>query len=108
MDGDSGKKRGLKKAAAQARTPLPVIDYRHDATRKNNPEATLAASGRLPPLNRVTYTYSPRLDPALRTDFTGATDELETLLREAKSRPLSADEIAQLSGALRNHQPWLE
>jgi adenine-specific DNA-methyltransferase len=108
MHGDVGNARGRKKERPTQQGSLPVDDYRHDATRKNNPEATLAASGRLPPVPRVTYAYSPRLAPVLRSDPTGKTDVLNELLAEVQKRPLSAEETALLAEGLRQHQPWLE
>src|SRR3954452_15221486 len=101
MHGDLRNGRGRKKAQPTRQGEgLPVDDYRHDATRKNNPEATLAASGRLPPVPRVTYAYSPRLAPVLRSDSTGKTDVLNELLAEAQKRPLSAEETALLAEGL--------
>jgi adenine-specific DNA-methyltransferase len=88
---------------------LPVEDYRHTgATRLNNPPAAIAAEGRTPPAPKLTYAYSPRLDPALRFDPSGAADALPPLLEKARREPLSAEEAALLAEALRRHDPWLE
>ena len=82
-----------------------VHDYRHDATRKNNPPAGLAAQGKVQePLPHV-HRYDPHLPPALRFDQTGEADALSGLLHEATQRPLSADEAQLL---LRHTRPWLE
>jgi adenine-specific DNA-methyltransferase len=88
---------------------LPVEDYRHTgATRLNNPPAAIAAEGRTPTAPKLTYAYSPRLDPVLRFDPTGRADALPPLLEKAKREPLSAAEAALLAEALRRHDPWLE
>lgn len=87
----------------------PVEDYRHDAaTRKNNPPARLAAEGTVPVLPKATYSYSPRLPPALRFDTTGAADRLPALLEEATRRALTPEEARILADALRQQEPWLE
>ncbi|HTW69119.1 MAG TPA: site-specific DNA-methyltransferase [Acetobacteraceae bacterium] len=84
-------------------------DYRHTgATRLNNPPAALAAEGRTPHAPKLTYAYSPRLDPALRFDPSGGADALPPLLEKAKREPLTAEEAALLAEALRQHNPWLE
>ena len=87
---------------------LNVSDYRYDATRKNNPPAKIAAEGRIPPIPKIQYRYSPRLDPVLRADPTGKADQWPELLEAARERPLTAEETRILAEALRNHQPWLE
>ena len=88
---------------------LPVEDYRHTgASRLNNPPAAIAAEGRTPPAPKLTYAYSPRLDPVLRSDPSGGPDALPPLLEKAKREPLSAEEAALLAEALRRHEPWLE
>ena len=83
-------------------------DYRHDTKRKNNPPAPLAAEGKIPAAPKLTYSYSPRLDPALRFDDSGRADRLPELLETARTRALTADEAQILTEALRTHQPWLE
>ena len=47
---------------------IEVADYRHDDTRKNIPPAKIAAEGRIPAVPKITYSYSPRLDPTIRFD----------------------------------------
>jgi len=49
----------------KASTPASTTDYRHDATRLNNPPAGLADVAPLPPAGRKRYEYDPRLDPQL-------------------------------------------
>ncbi|MDW8264545.1 MAG: site-specific DNA-methyltransferase, partial [Gemmataceae bacterium] len=85
-----------------------VSDYRHQAKRKNNPPAKLAAEGTVPALPKIEYRYSPRLPPVLRFDPTGQADKLPELLEEAKRRKLTEDEVRLLAEALRHHEPWLE
>lgn len=87
---------------------VEVADYRHDDTRKNIPPAKIAAEGRVPDVPKITYSYSPRLDPALRFDGTGGADALPDLLATARQRALTDDEARSLAEALRAHEPWLE
>ncbi len=44
----------------------PTVDYRHDATRKNNPPAGLIDFDRPPKQPSRTYAYDPHLDPQLQ------------------------------------------
>ena len=88
--------------------PDPVADYRHDATRKNNPPAALASQGHIREVPKQRYYYDPHLPPVLRFDDTGESDRLPELLEEATRRKLTAEEANTLADALRNHQPWLE
>jgi len=99
--------RGRKRKADNTST-APVADYRHDASRRNNPPAGLAAQGRVRETPKLSYAYDPHLPPALRFDPTGASDELPELLEEATRRPLTAGEARVVSEALRHRQPWLE
>ena len=88
---------------------LPVEDYRHaGATRPNNPPAAIAAEGQTPPAPKLSYAYSPRLDPVLRFDGTGRADALPPLLEKATREALTAEEARLLAEALRRHEPWLE
>ena len=43
----------------------PVVDYRHDATRKNNPPAALASQGSVREARKWRYHYDPHLPPTL-------------------------------------------
>jgi adenine-specific DNA-methyltransferase len=95
--------------SGQQQAGLPIEDYRHEgATRPNNPPAAIAAEGRTPSAPRVSYAYSPRLDPALRSDPSGQADALPPLLEKATREKLTPDEAALLAEALRRHEPWLE
>jgi adenine-specific DNA-methyltransferase len=86
-----------------------VADYRYDqATRKNNPPAGLAAQGRIAERPAERYAYNPHLPPVLRFDPTGEADRYPDFLEEARRRPLTAEEIDLLAGALRHQEPWLE
>lgn len=87
---------------------VEVADYRHDDTRKNIPPAKIAAEGRVPDVPKITYSYSPRLDPSLRFDGTGGADALPELLATARQRALTDEEARSLAEALRAHEPWLE
>jgi adenine-specific DNA-methyltransferase len=98
-----------RRVARAAQASLPVEDYRHEgAKRPNNPPAAIAAEGRTPPAPKLTYAYSPRLDPLLRFDATGKADALPPLLAKATREPLTREEAALLAEALRRHEPWLE
>ena len=88
--------------------PDPVADYRHDATRKNNPPAALASQGHIREVPKQRYYYDPHLSPVLRFDDTGESDRLPELLEEATRRKLTAEEANALADTLRNRQPWLE
>jgi adenine-specific DNA-methyltransferase len=95
--------------SGQHQAGLPIEDYRHEgATRPNNPPAAIAAEGRTPPAPRTSYAYSPRLDPALRSDPSGQADALPPLLEKATREKLTPEEAALLAEALRRHEPWLE
>ena len=48
-----------------------VADYRYDNTRKNIPPAKIASEGHVPSAAKITYNYSPRLRPVLRSDGGG-------------------------------------
>ena len=87
---------------------VQVTDYRHDDTRKNIPPAKIAAEGRVPEVPKINYSYSPRLDPALRFDETGHADYVPQLLQKARQSVLSEEEVNALADALRTHEPWLE
>lgn len=101
--------RKKKDQAAAGQAGLPVEDYRHEgAKRPNNPPAAIAAEGRTPPAPKMTYAYSPRLDPALRADPSGRADALPPLLAKATREALTAEEASLLAEALRRHEPWLE
>lgn len=87
----------------------PAKAYRHKGQKRRNiPPAAIAAEGRVPPAPKITYSYSPRLDPVLRFDPTGAPDRIPELLKKAKREPLTEAEARLLAEALRTHEPWLE
>ena len=84
-------------------------DYRHTGEKRTNiPPAAIAAEGKVPRVAKVRYHYSPHLPPTLRFDSTGKADMLLGLIAEAGQRPLNANEQRLLSGAIGNHQPWVE
>lgn len=85
-----------------------VADYRHEAKRKNNPPAGLAAQGTVRDVAKVKYAYNPHLPPMLRFDQRGDADKVLELLAEARTRRLTAEETRMLAEALRQHEPWLE
>ena len=61
----------------------PMSDYRHAATRKNNPPTKIAAEGTVPVIPKAQYAYDPHLPPVLRFDQTGQADAFETRLSAA-------------------------
>ena len=83
-------------------------DYRHDATRKNNPSAAFASQGSVNEMQKKRYYYDPHLPPTLQFDESGDADRLPDLIAEATRRKLSEDEAKIIADALRNRQPWLE
>ena len=85
-----------------------VQDYRHDAKRKNNPSAGIAAQGKIQEKPKQEYAYNPHLPPNLRFDPNGDADKLPELLEEAQQRRLTAEEAKIIAEALRHHEPWLE
>lgn len=97
-----------RRRSTQQTADASVRDYRHDAKRKNNPPAGLAAQGKMSEVPKVPYTYNPHLPPVLRFDETGSADTLPELLQTARKRELRAEEVSILAEALRNHEPWLE
>ncbi len=86
----------------------PVRTYTHGEKRKNIPPAGMAGQGKVQELPQTRYSYDPHLPPVLRFDDTGGADALPPLIEEATQRPLTEEEAAMLTEALRNHQPWLE
>jgi len=62
----------------------------------------------VPAAPKLNYSYSPRLDPNLRFDATGAPDKLPDILEKAKREPLTEAETGLLAEALRRQEPWLE
>lgn len=93
-------------ATAKALAPNgngPAKAYRHKGEKRRNiPPAAIAAEGKVPAAPKLNYSYSPRLDPNLRFDPTGAPDKLPDLLEKAKHETLTEAE------ALRRQEPWLE
>jgi adenine-specific DNA-methyltransferase len=86
----------------------PVADYRHDATRRNNPPAGLAGQARVRETPRLAYGYDPHRPPELRFDPTGGEDALPPLLAEVTRRKLTEEEARRLAEAIRHREPWLE
>jgi adenine-specific DNA-methyltransferase len=85
-----------------------VADYRHEAKRKNNPPAGIAAQGSLREVAKVRYSYNPHRPPVLRYDSKGLTDGLKDLLAEARTRRLTEEETRTLANGLQQYEPWLE
>ncbi len=68
----------------------PAKAYRHKGEKRRNiPPAAIAAEGKVPAAPKLNYSYSPRLDPILRFDPTGAPNKLPDLLEKAKREPLT-------------------
>ncbi|MEX2530930.1 MAG: DNA methyltransferase, partial [Gemmatimonadota bacterium] len=97
-----------KRNTKNAKT-IETTDYRHEGERRTNiPPAKIAGEGVIPRVEKVKYSYSPHLHPALRFDPSGDADHLPELVAEAGRRPLTPAEQAALVEALGSHQPWLE
>jgi adenine-specific DNA-methyltransferase len=87
----------------------PAKAYLHKGEKRRNiPPAAIAAEGKVPVAPKLNYSYSPRLDPILRFDATGAPDKLADLVEKAKREPLTEAEARLLAKALRRQEPWLE
>ena len=86
----------------------PVVDYRYDATRPNNPPAALASQGSIREARKQRYHYDPHLPPTLRFDDTGQADRVSELLATARHRKLTDEEANFLDEAVRSPEPWLE
>ena len=109
------KRRGRPPKAAKPQGVAPevavgedAVDYRHNAKRKNNPLAGLAAQNRVAEPPKITYAYNPHLPPVLRFDATGIADKIQELLALSQVRALNGDEVKTLQEAFSHHQPWLE
>ena len=89
----------------RSKTPAQITDTRHDATRLNNPPASLAGDAPVPLAPKMVYEYSPRRTPQLQFDCDA---RLENLLEKAAREPLSGDEVAELRRLYDAHEPWLE
>ena len=90
-----------KEAAAAA-----ITEHRYtEATRKNLPAAG-DALGHVEDATPITYAYDPHRPPVLR--FNEAITRQRGLLNEARHRPLTAKETAELAALLEAPQPWLE
>ncbi len=98
----------MPRKRARQGTDTAVLDYRHDSARTHIPPAGLAAQGMVREAPRLQFAYDPHLSPVLRSDPTGAADRLQALLESARTRTLTAEEVRDLSAALRHHEPWLE
>jgi hypothetical protein len=65
----------------------PAKAYRHKGEKRRNiPPAAIAAEGKVLAAPKLNYSYSPRLDPILRFDATGAPDKLADLVEKASSK----------------------
>jgi len=87
----------------------PVGALQHRAKRKNLPPAGLESHGRVGSEAPHRYWFNPHLPPALRSSpEADDADRLPDIVREARKRPLNAEEAQILAEALRRHEPWLE
>lgn len=60
------KESASRSTSSESKSGEPTVDYRHDATRKNNPPAGLIDFDRPPKQPSRTYAYDPHLDPQLQ------------------------------------------
>lgn len=102
-------RRAAEASAKKAKAPsasTPFTEHRYaEATRKNLPAAG-DALGHVEETEKITYAYDPHRAPVLR--FNEAITRQRALLDEARRRPLTADETAELAELLEAPQPWLE
>lgn len=102
-DGGDGAEEAAGDRAAGRGRGLPL---RRKA--EEQPPAKIAAEGRIPPAPRLTYGYSPRLEPRLQFDGAGAADRPPEVLEAARQGALTEEEARLPAEALRTHEPWLE
>jgi len=89
--------------------PDAVQAVKHRAKRKNIPPAGLDSQGKVEEAPKIRYHHNPHLPPVLRfSNEPALADRLPELLRTARERALSEEEVALLAQALRRHEPWLE
>ncbi len=84
----------------------PVTEHRYTAATRKNLPAAGDALGHVEDADKITYAYDPHRVPVLR--FNEAIQRQRALLDEAKRRPLTANEAAELAALLEAPQPWLE
>ena len=94
-----------KKTARKSDEPTPVLYYRHNETRVNNPEVGMVHAGTDPDGDKKKWSYDPHLDPVL--NFDGARGAIEALIDNA----LASDDPERMKDALvelkRLQQPYL-
>lgn len=95
----------------KAKKKIVVDNYKHgSAKRKNIPTAKMAAEGKIPRVQKASYSYSPHLSPVLRFDPSGQSQRLSDIVENviAGKQPTS-EEANILRGVVANaSQPWLE
>ncbi|MEQ1439037.1 site-specific DNA-methyltransferase [Fontimonas sp. SYSU GA230001] len=69
------------RAAAKPADGAKVISYRHDQTRKNNPDVGVVTPETDPEQPKTTWAYDPHIDPALQFDIGRA--QIEKLIDDA-------------------------
>lgn len=90
----------------KAMDATPVTEHRYTAATRKNLPAAGDALGHVEETDKITYAYDPHRSPVLR--FNESIKRHRTLLDEARRRPLTADETAELAELLEAPQPWLE
>ena len=94
-----------KKTTRKSDEPTPVLYYRHNETRVNNPEVGMVHAGTDPDGDKKKWSYDPHLDPVL--NFDGARGAIEALIDNA----LASDDPERMKDALvelkRLQQPYL-
>ena len=94
-----------KKTARKSDEPTPVLSYRHNETRMNNPEVGMVHAGTDPDGGKKKWSYDPHLDPVL--NFDAARGAIEALIDNA----LASDDPERMKDALvelkRLQQPYL-
>lgn len=82
-----------------------VIAYRHDQTRKNNPDVGVVTPDNDPGQPKAVWAYDPHIDPALQFDVGRA--QIETLIDDALASNDEAAMRAALEQLKRQAAPYL-
>lgn len=93
------------RAAAKPADGAKVISYRHDQTRKNNPDVGVVTPETDPEQPKTTWAYDPHIDPALQFDSGRA--QIERLIDDALASGDQAVMRAALEQLRRQAEPYL-
>jgi adenine-specific DNA-methyltransferase len=77
------KPRTTRSSGSNADEDAAILSYRHDQTRKNNPEVGMVDPDTDPDEPKTNWKYDPHLDPALQFDSSANRVRMEKLIDEA-------------------------